>query len=249
MRTSLWPGLLSALQYNLNRQQERAQLFECGLKYIMQDTVIKEERYLAGVIAGHFLPKQWASESRNVDFFDAKGDVEALLEQAGILDKTEFKSDSYDGLHPGQTATLWLDGACFGAVGALHPEVQETLNLPGSVYVYEIQLDILQKGILPAFEAISKYPSIRRDISFIVDENVSAAAIQACIVEETGNLLGNLQLFDVYSGKGVDSGRKSVALGLIFRDSSRTLIDADVESLMQRLISTLNNKLGATLRE
>ena len=183
------------------------------------------------------------------DFYDAKADVEALFALAGLLEEIQFKTASYDGLHPGQTASIWYQECCIGAIGALHPEVQEKLNLTGSVYVYEIQLDILQTGHLPAFQPISKYPSIRRDIAIVVEENVAAADIQACIVEETGNLLTNLQLFDVYSGKGVDSGRKSVALGLTLQDSSRTLIDADVDSLMQRLMTTLNNKLGATLRD
>jgi phenylalanyl-tRNA synthetase beta chain len=249
MRTSLWPGLLAAAKYNLNRQQTRLQFFETGLKYLRQHAEIKEEEYLAGVVTGLALPEQWSVERRDYDFFDAKADVEALLALGGEAAAYEFVADNHPALHPGQCAKIMCNGTEIGWLGALHPHLERDLDVPQRVYLFELAIEAISAKSLPAFREISKYPSIRRDLAIVVDQHVTAQEIRRCVEAEVEEILANLQLFDVYSGKGVDSGRKSVALGLTLQASSRTLIEADVDALIERLINKLNKNLGATLRE
>jgi len=249
MRTSLWPGLLQAARYNLNRQQNRLCLFECGLRFIRQDSEIKQEMMVSGVLSGSVAPQQWGIPTRNVDFFDAKGHVEALLELTGRRADFTFTADSHPALHPGQCAAIVLDGhGTVGRVGALHPAQASALGLSQTVYLFELQADILQEGTVPAYRPLSKYPSIRRDIALVVDAEVPAGQILETIRQAGAEHLTNIELFDVYTGEGIDLGRKSLALGLTLQDLSRTLTDTEVEAEVNRILDVLNNKLGATLR-
>ena len=249
MRTSLWPGLLQAAQYNLNRQQNRLCLFECGLRFIRQEPEIKQEMMVSGVLSGSVAPQQWGIPPRNVDFFDAKGHVEALLDLTGRREDFTFKADSHPALHPGQSAAIVdRDGRTVGRVGALHPAQAAALGLSQTVYLFELEADILQKGRVPAYRPLSKYPSIRRDIALVVDADVPAGQVLETIREAGAEHLTDIQLFDMYTGEGIDLGRKSLALGLTLQDLSRTLKDTEVEAEVDRILDVLNKKLGATLR-
>ncbi|MDZ7662851.1 phenylalanine--tRNA ligase subunit beta [Thiohalophilus sp.] len=250
MRTSLWPGLLQTALYNLNRQQDRVLLFEQGLRFIFQDTELKQEPVLAGLVSGPLLPPQWGSTSRQADFYDCKGHVEQLLAQTGNAEQFRFDADErHPALHPGQAAVILREGRPVGRLGALHPALQQSLGLSQRVYLFEITQAALVERRLPAFVPLSKYPSIRRDIAIVLDEVISAQKVKDCIEKAGSKRLTNIELFDVYVGEGIDSGRKSLALGLTLQDLSRTLKDTDVESEISTILTALNRELGATLRE
>jgi len=247
MRTTLWAGMLKVLQYNLNRQQSRVRLFETGLRFIEQEEGTLQQPMLAGVATGALMSEQWATDSREIDFFDVKGDVEALLELGG--GQIEFVAEKHPALHPGQSASVKKDGKSIGWMGAIHPEVQKTLDLDQKVYVFELELGSVCDKNVPKFNVLSKFPEVRRDISLLVDEKLSVSAIKECIVRAGSEVLKDVMVFDVYAGKGVSPGLKSVALGLILQDFSRTLIDDDVDQEMQKIVSSLEKELNATLRE
>lgn len=249
MRTSLLPGLLESMKYNLNRQQSRVLLFECGVKYLKQATDINEERTIAGVATGSVLPEQWATEKRAFDYFDMKADIEDLLSMGGSLEAVSFEVAENTVFHPGQSAKISRNGVDIGWMGAIHPLLVREMGLSGAVFAFEMRLDALQAGELSGFSEVSRYPSIRRDIAIVVDESLAAEKICKTIRAAAGDKLHNLELFDVYSGKGIDSGRKSLALGLILQATSRTLTDTDVETVMNTVLTTLKTEFDAILRD
>ncbi len=249
MRSTLWTGLLQALGYNQNRQQKRIRFFEVGVKFCGQLANIKEEKVISGVVCGNRLAEQWGQKSAEVDFFDLKADVEALLALA-CGQAFVFNSEQHPALHPGQSAAIRDSaGKLCGFIGQLHPQITKQLGVEGNVFMFEISYAAIAERALPAFHELSKFPTVRRDIAVIVDENVSAQKISDCVKSAAGALLKELQLFDVYQGKGVDSGRKSVALGLTLQEFSRTLTDSEIDSVVVGVLSSLNENLGATLRE
>ena len=251
MRTSLWPGLIKAAEYNLNRQQERVRLFEIGRRYLPQpDGCLQERVGVAGIAIGNALPEQWGGASRLVDFFDLKGDIEALLSLAGGSPRFSFRPAQHPALHPGQSTEIF-DGTSrsVGLAGSLHPRIQAGLGLDKAVFLFELNLDVLELAPIPAFREISRFPAIRRDIAVIVQDGVSAASVLDCVAQIAGKLLANLELFDEYRGEGIDSGRKSLAMGLTLQDSSRTLKEEEIELLMGEIVAGLGSRLGAQLRK
>lgn len=249
MRTSLWPGLIRACQYNQARQIERVRLFETGLVFVREQGDIKQTRRLAGLVSGDLMPEQWGVEPRKSDFYSIKSDVEALFGLGAGLDDVRFTADVHPALHPGQSACIIREDQVVGWVGKLHPNVTKTADLCSDSYVFELDLDGVEVVNIAKFREISRFPVIRRDIAVIVDENISAEEVTKCVQNSAGELLKDLTLFDVYRGKGIDSGRKSLALGLTLGTSSRTLKEEDVEAVIEGVVSTLHNNLGATLRE
>ncbi len=250
MRTSLWTGLLQALKYNQNRQQDRVRLFEQGVSFTKQDDEVIEKRLLSGVIAGNLMPEQWGINSRKVDFYDLKADIEGLLGLTACFEEYTFVTGNHAALHPGQTAAIKTStGMPIGWIGKLHPELEKSLGFNGSVYLFEVSEEVFSKAAKPAFSELSKFPSVRRDLAIVADDTVSAQQLKDCIAEASGEYLANLQLFDVYCGEGIESGRKSLALGLTFQDQSRTLKDEDVDALVSGILKKLNQELQATLRE
>ena len=249
MRSTLWTGLLQALSYNQNRQQKRIRFFEIGVRFCGELKERKEEKVIAGLVCGSQSAEQWGQKSREIDFFDLKADVEALLALAPGQTFT-FNAEAHPALHPGQSAVISDEnGAACGYVGLLHPEISKKMGLEGNTFLFEISYESIAKRALPAFHELSKFPAVRRDIAVIVDENVSSQSIRDCIKTAAGELLQDLQLFDVYQGKGVDSGRKSIALGLTLQEFSRTLTDSEIDGVVVEVLSSLNKNLGATLRE
>ncbi|MGB5729399.1 MAG: phenylalanine--tRNA ligase subunit beta [Thiogranum sp.] len=247
MRSSLWAGLVGAVQYNLSRQQGRIRLFETGLKFVSQDDEIQQTNMLSGVVVGSRLPEQWGAAKEATDFFDVKADVEALLERSGVV--AEFRAERHSALHPGQTAAILVEGVRIGWLGCIHPGLAQKLEIPRKTYLFELKLDVLLKGSLPRFEKLSRFPSIRRDLAIVVNVETPTGALCDSINQQAGSLLQDLLVFDVYHGSGIESGRKSVALGLILQDSSRTLTDVDVDSVITAITSRLEKQFGATLRE
>jgi phenylalanyl-tRNA synthetase beta chain len=248
MRGSLLPSLLSTLQYNLNRQQKQLRIFEVGSRYLRQGDSIKEEIMISGLRYGANGPEHWDRKPPFADFYDIKGDVERLAAFRGM--RVDFRTLAHPALHPGRAASVYLGPDCIGWVGEVHPRVMRALDLGNeSAYVFELSATPLLKGPIPSFKAISRYPGIRRDLALVVDQAVSWAEFENCLLAAAPEYLSEVRLFDVYTGKGVTPGRKSFAIGLILQEISRTLTDTEIESSIERILQALNQNLGATLRE
>lgn len=247
MRTTLWAGLLQAAQYNINRQQHRVRLFETGLRFIQKKNSLEQIPSLAGLVLGSVLPEQWGDKSSSVDFYDLKVDVEALLALTGQT--YEFQPVQHPALHPGRSAKIIWQEKEIGWLGALHPKVQQALDLPAT-YLFELNvkdLEALMKQ--PEYQAISKFPAVRRDIAIIVSEEVLVAEICQTIRKSSGKLLNKLLIFDVYRGEGIASGSKSIALGLTWQAMDKTLSDDEINALMIDVLRALKDKFNALLRE
>lgn len=248
MRTSLLPSLLNNVQYNLNRQQARVRLFETGQVFIETDKGLVQDQKIAGAIYGSRLPENWHSQKQSVDFYDLKGDVEALLALSSTAE-LEIKPAKHSAMHPGQTAAVYYGGQLAGHLGALHPELQARFDLPTSAYLFELDLSIINKGEVTKFQPLSKFPEVRRDLAFIVDRAVLAHALKQVIKQKAGEWLKSLTLFDLYEGKGIEPGQKSVALGLTLQHPSRTLNDEEVNSIVDQVVTELEQKFQASLRK
>ena len=248
MRSRLLPGLVQALRHNLNRQQGRVRLFETGLCFVPGDDGLQQIPHIAAVITGSRVDEGLYAAHENVDFFDIKGDLEALL---ALASGTEFSFRRSDNpiMHPGQGAELLHAGESIGFVGALHPAVLQKLDIGQPVFVFESRLTPLTQAQLPNFAELSRFPSIRRDISITVDNNVPVQELIDSIFSLKNEILQEVFVFDVYTGKEVRNSRKSVALGLILQDFSRTLTDEDVDILQEKVLAQLKEHYNAVLRE
>ncbi|WP_323844640.1 phenylalanine--tRNA ligase subunit beta [Microbulbifer magnicolonia] len=261
MRTSLIPGLCKALQYNLNRQQNRVRLFESGLRFVPAANSggeLKQEPMLAGLVYGNRFSENWTGGKDGVDFYDIKADVEALLAHCGLESwgleglgaegGFRFEAGEHSALHPGQCARIYRGEREVGVVGALHPQLQQKLDLPKAAYVFELSLEALGQARLPAFRPLSRFPEVRRDLALLIDADVPAASLVETAVEAAGETLTDLKIFDVYQGKGIDLHRKSVAMGLTFQHPSRTLNDDEINAAVDAVVGTLKQKYNASLR-
>ena len=248
MRTTTWAGLLGALAYNQARQQARVRLFESGLRFVRQENDIKQEMTLAGCASGTTVAEQWGVAVRAIDFFDLKGDVEAVLAHGGAP-AAEFRAAEHPALHPGQCAEVVCGERVVGRLGLLHPDVERQLDLAGPVYLFELYIDELGQGVLPAFAPLSKFPSIRRDLAVVVDRALPFARVRDCVRRAAPAIVKEIRLFDVYMGEQIDSELKSLALGLILQDSSHTLTDQRVDAAMAAILQALANELNARLRD
>ncbi len=248
MRSTLWAGLLGAVEHNMKRQQPRVRLFETGLRFEPGSDGLQQIPTLAMVVAGNCQPQGWSNNTDNVDFFDIKGDLESVLQRSGLLADYRFVAAEHDALHPGQCARIEKDGKAVGWIGALHPQAQKALDLKHAVYLVEIDLDAVQQRRVPAFGELSKFPEMRRDLALVVSQSVAVDDVFSAIRSVAGEYLTNLTLFDVYVGKGIDPDRKSLALGLTWQHPSRTLTDEEVNDSVNAVLAHLNESVGATLR-
>jgi phenylalanyl-tRNA synthetase beta chain len=253
MRVSLWPGLVRAAQENQRRQQDRTRLFEHGAKFVIAEGATREIDSLAGIATGTRLPEQWGipRETRvPVDFYDVKADIEALFVATGASDSFVFETpgSSLPCLHPGRAARILRQGREVGWLGELHPSLVKELEFNVAPVLFELEVGslIVQK---PQYREISRFPQVRRDLAVVVDETVALSTLAERVTLSASSLLCDLRIFDVYRGPGVEAGRKSVALGLIFQDISRTLIDEDVERVIASLVADLRESVNARIRE
>jgi phenylalanyl-tRNA synthetase beta chain len=224
-------------------------LFETGRRFTGTGDELREVAVVAGVAAGASLPEQWGEPARDADFFDLKADVEALLCMSGDQRSFVFEAAEHPALHPGQSARILRDGAPVGWIGRVHPRVVKLLELTYSGLVFELDIERALAALLPAHREISRFPAVRRDLAFVVDDSVRMQEIEACIRGAAGALLTDLVVFDLYRGAGIESGRKSVATGLILQDVSRTLTEQDIEAVVARVASDLGRECNATLRD
>jgi phenylalanyl-tRNA synthetase beta chain len=276
MRVSLWPGLLRAALENQRRQQDRIRLFEHGARFVVTAGATREVDTLAGIACGPRLPEQWAipRDLRGpADFYDVKSDLEALFVGTGAERSFVFEPVALSCLHPGRAARILRDGREVGFIGELHPSLVREFDFTYSPVLFELDLggtlsgstpqtaaQTQQNGALSDFAAsltvekpqhreISRFPQVRRDIAVVVDESVALSALADRVLSSASTLLHSLRVFDVYRGTGIESGRKSVALGLIFQDISRTLTDDDVDRLMASIVTDVRESLNAKIRE
>ena len=252
MRLSLWSGLIGAAVYNQNRQQPRVRIFESGLRFVPDaaaENGVRQEVMLAGLLTGNRSNEHWGQESKTVDFFDMKGDLEAVLELTGRLDDVKFEACSNPALHPGQSAALVLDGEQIGFIGALHPELERKLDLNGRTMLFEVLWDKISQRTITSAQSISRFPANRRDIAIVVDESVSAQNIIDECRKVGGNQLVGVNLFDVYRGKGVNDGCKSLAISLTLQDTSRTLEEEEIANAVSGIVEALKVRFQASLRD
>ena len=250
MRTSLLPGLAEALKRNRNRQQTRVRLFESGVVFERGEAgeAPVETVMLAGVACGYARAEQWGEPKRMLDFFDIKGDLEALIGLSCVPEAWSFDSEDLPAwLHPGRSARVLRGDVAVGAVGTLHPALQRQLDLP-EMYVFEVKLEALQKRAIPGARGLPHFPWIRRDIAIEVEESVEWAQIARAIRSGLRTMVNEPVLFDCFHGPGLSAGRKSLAIGLILQDSSRTLTDQDADRSVAEVVKLLEGEFGARLR-
>jgi phenylalanyl-tRNA synthetase beta chain len=250
MRSSLWPGLIGAARENLRRQAQRVRLFEIANRFLVDgDGRYREQKMLAALVLGASLPEQWGSAATAADFYDLKGDLEALLALGGAPAEFLFEPGSLSCLHPGRSARIVRDGLEIGHLGELHPQLVRSLDLTYAPILLEVDYGATFVAKVAQFRETSRYPLIRRDISFTVPEGVAFRRIGERVSVAAASLLQELRVFDVYQGKGVETGRKSVALGLILQDLSRTLTDEEADRIVAAVRADLQSNLDARIRE
>jgi phenylalanyl-tRNA synthetase beta chain len=244
MRSTLFGGLIETLRYNLNRRQERVRLFEVGRCFEKGDDALRQPLRVAGLCHGAARSEQWGEAARPVDFFDAKADVEALLyPQLG-----RFVAAPHPALHPGQSAQVWLGERMVGWMGLLHPQLQQKYDLSSAPVLFELELDELLTRRVPAYSEVSKFPPVRRDLAVIVDESTSVQTLLDGLNENPPAIVTGVELFDVYRGKGIDSGKKSLAFRVLMQDTQKTLTDEEVDGAVASLTRLLSERFDAKLR-
>jgi phenylalanyl-tRNA synthetase beta chain len=250
MRSSLIGGLVGTLAFNLKRRAGRVRVFEIGRCFMhdngdaaLVDGYLQPLR-LGALCAGPALPEQWGSPTRNVDFFDVKADVEALLAPRRVkLAKTEHPA-----LHPGRAATISCDGVSIGVIGELHPRWAQKYELGTAPIVFEVDLAVLLSRSLPRYRSVSRFPAVVRDIALVVDQKLSVQTLTDVLVEAAPAIVQAIQLFDVYHGKGLDPNQKSLAYRIVMQDTQKTLEDVEVEAAVDLLVDAAFRVLGAALR-
>ena len=269
MRTTLVVGLLDTMRRNQSRQWASMRLFETGLRFlpandlgvltldnhiqanhgtdIQIDDTLQQQTMVAGLMVGQNQPEGWDSDAREVDFYDAKADLEALFARSNGVSMS-FEPSDLPMLHPGQRASIVCDGVKVGFIGQLSPEVQKLLDLSQIPVVFELSLAALSQAKVAQAQRLSRQPSVRRDIALLVDETVTHKALVACVEQNGPEWLTDVRTFDVYTGEKVEKGKKSIALGLIMQDFSRTLEESEVEQAVTRVVEAVSNEFGAVLR-
>jgi phenylalanyl-tRNA synthetase beta chain len=249
MRTGLLPGLVATLQRNATRQAGRIRLFELGNVFAAaagQGNAPVETLRVAAAVSGDAMVEQWGLPARPVDFHDLKGDLQSLAAASGA--QLEFKPSARGYGHPGRSADVYRDGQCIGWIGQLHPRLQRALDLDVPVVGFEVDLAALVERALPRAGELSRFPSVRRDLAFTLAEDVAFAAIEQTVRDTAGPLLRQVLLFDRYVGAGVETGQKSLAMGLILQDNTRTLNDRDVDTVVAETVAALARDHGARIR-
>jgi phenylalanyl-tRNA synthetase beta chain len=247
MRSGLWGGLLDVLTYNLNRKQERAMLFEMGSSYHAASNDVKngyiETPKLAALFHGASSPEQWASATKEVDFYDVKAHIDVLTKQ-----QATYKAETHVALHPGQSARVYLNNKPIGWLGKLHPKLQQQYSLSKNTFLFELETVPLLVNQVTSYHEVSKFLPVRRDIAVVVDANVPVQTIVDAVRKSKINLLQELQLFDVYQGKGIAENKKSLAFLVLMQDTHKTLLDVEADKVIAELLKLLEKDFGASLR-
>ena len=249
MRSTLLSSLIPCVQYNVNRQQNRVRFFELGLRFDYQDAAsihdLKQIPTFALIATGSRTPETWHGKAQSMDFFDFKGDIEEILAAARL--NVEYVRSERSWLHPGQSAEILVNGQSIGYLGRLHPSLEDELDL-ATTWVAELDQSAVLQTYVSNFTELSRFPSVRRDIALLISDKINVSEIQGLIEKTGGELLGSTWLFDVYTGQGVEEGKRSLAFALLWQHPSRTLEDAEIKSGMDNILQVLENTYQATLR-
>ena len=253
MRVSLWTGLVQTCRENLRRQQTRVRLFEIGKKFNVRNEErggeLQEIETLAGIATGARWPEQWGSVREALDFYDVKGDVQGVMTLTGDASSLRFEAESLSCLRPGRSARIYRGSTPVGWLGELHPQVVKAINLATKAFLFELEIERAFVCKQLQYNKIAKFPRVRRDLAIVIDECVPLAVLLENVTVSASGLLSELRVFDVYRGPGVETGRKSIALGLILQDSSRTLTDVDADAVVTTVVKRLRDELSATIRD
>ena len=249
MRSNLIGGLVSNLITNLKRKQSRVRLFETGRCFDRDEAASQVAGFnqpwkLACLAYGGALPEGWGSGVRKVDYFDIKGDLEALLSPAKLI----FEKLLHPALHPGRSANVMLDGVSIGFIGELHPEWVQKYDLPQAPVLFEVDFESIKAVKVPVYGEVSKFPSVVRDLAIVVDQDLPLQTLLDGLKSGLPALIQDVQLFDIYTGKGVPENKKSLAFRVVMQDTQRTLQDSEVDAATQNLVACLEQAFGAELR-
>ncbi|MFB4166663.1 phenylalanine--tRNA ligase subunit beta [Virgibacillus sp. JSM 102003] len=251
LRLSILPGLLQTLAHNHARNQMNLSYFELGNVFISnEETLTKQPDEMirvAGAVTGLWLSHQWQQEKKQVDFYLVKGIVEGLFDFLNI--QVTFEQAKLQDMHPGRCATLKVNNHAVGFIGQVHPKLEKSMDIK-ETYVFDIDMEAVLAvyNNTPGYNQIPKYPSVSRDIAFIVDKDTQAGDIRQTIEETGAPLVKNVQVFDVYKGEHLPEGKKSIAYSLLYQDPDKTLKDDEVEQSYQEIVRTVNNKFDAYVR-
>ncbi len=244
MRSTLLGGLMDVLRFNLNRRHERIRIFEIGRCFTASENGYAQPQRAAALCFGGVKAEQWGEALRQADFFDIKADLEALCYPLEL----GFVAATHPALHPGQSARILLNEEPVGWIGALHPRWQQKYDLPQPAVMFEIDLAVLVQRKIPVFSEISKFPTVRRDLAIVVDDMVNVKNLLDGLRKHLPATVTDLKLFDVYRGKGIDLGKKSLAFKVLMQDTQKTLTDDEVETVMANIKDILATRFNATLR-
>ncbi len=248
MRAGMWPGLIASMVYNIHRQQTAVKFFETGVVFDVDGSSLQERPCLAGLITGEHGNLNWSEPTRTLDFYDMKGDLQSLFATLNLHD-VRFVAAKHPALHPGQSARIFVGTQAAGWIGVLHPQFLDALGLSGEVLLFEVSLVALLSPEIKTYQPISKYPQTRRDLSFLVDNNVSAAQIEQLVRETVeAGWLKTFDIFDVYMGESIPVGKKSLGFSLTLQNDKRTLVDAEINAIIGAIIKGLEDKFAITLR-
>lgn len=249
MRVGMWPGLLASMIYNIHRQQTAIKFIENGVIFDLEQGSLKEHQCIAGLVTGEYGMMNWGENSRKFDFFDLKGDLEALFSELN-LKKIQFITAEHSALHPGKSASIQINGQHAGWCGVLHPRMTDALDLQDEVILFELRLNALIDESLLRYQQISKFPQIRRDLSLLVNDSLSAAQIETAVREVVNvDWLKAFDVFDVYTGESIPEGKKSLAIAMTLQDDNRTMIDSEINALISAIIKKLYEEFSIILRD
>ena len=247
MRSSLFPGLINTFIHNLNNGLESQKLFEIGSVFSHKKSKKPSERTrISGLIYGDVSPNHWLDKPRKVNFYDAKSVIEKIVSSFDVA--INFDSKSSDFFHPGISSTIYNDSKEIGLLGALSPNISGKLGLKEDVFLFSLDIEELKTKTLQKFTKFSKFPSTQRDLAFVVDKDITSHELSALVKSKGGKDLNNLDLFDVYEGKGVDDGKKSIAISLTWQSSKGTLLDSDIDKVVEKIVNSVKKELDGDLR-
>lgn len=251
MRSTLWAGLLQTAEHNIKRQVSRLRLFEQGLRFVPGSTLAELEQtpMIAGLLYGLAEPRHYSVKPTNVDFYDIKADVEALIALGGDAAEYRFQPAEHSVLHPGQSAKVLRNDVEVGWVGRIHPVVAQQLDIPNTIYLFELKTEVLTEGQVPSFKPLSDQPAVKRDLALVLADTTPAAVLLEAIRKAAGAALTRIELLDVFRGENIGSENKSIAVSLTFQDPSRTLKESDINQLIEGILAGAKADAGASLRE
>jgi phenylalanyl-tRNA synthetase beta chain len=248
MRSSLIGGLVGVLSNNQRHRADRVRIFEIGRCFRKNASGMPVPGYdqpvhIAALAWGPTAAEQWGQPSRRIDFYDVKADVEALLGAEAV-----FETAAHPALHPGRSARVTVAGTTVGFVGELHPGWVQKYDLGTAPVLFELELDAVLARKLPAYVDVVKQPAVKRDIALVVGAEVQAAQLQSVLQAAATDIVRAIDVFDVYSGKGLEPDTRSIALRVVLQHTERTLEDAEIDQVMKAMVAAAGEKLGAHLR-